>query len=289
MKAVFRGNEFMVRLKDGFRQAKAVIVAVTGNFQPIRMSLREWEAIVPKDARSTKGQFFLVALDRPEEREITGAVSVVDAWSGDANDRRARFVKSVIQFKKPAVRKRTATKKTSTTVNQSVGKARDVIQAGGNVNIAKKVTVRNEVVPDERHITEEQAAWLKALAEELAPRLAGESGKPAYGAVYSRLTKRFGVTSYKLIPRDKFDDALQWFKEEKAKSRSKLRRSDPEKLDKELYQKVWAKARELGWKKQDVYNFALEKLTLKRPISSLKQLGPYQLKKLSEVIYRHRG
>jgi len=173
--------DFPVRLKDGFERAKAVIVGITNFFQPIRVSLRTWEGIVPQDPRAKNGEFFLVALDRPEETEVTGAVSVVDSWSGDANDRRARFLKGVIHFKKPTTRKRAAAKKTTASVNQSVGKARDVIQAGGNVNIAKKVTVRNEVVPDERHITEEQAAEVQRMIEELAHRLTGADGKPAFG------------------------------------------------------------------------------------------------------------
>lgn len=280
--------EFPVRLKDGFRQAKAVIVAVTDNFQPIRIGLRVWEAIVPKDARSTKGQFFLVALDRPEETEVTGAVSVVDAWSGDANDRRARFVKSVIQFKKPAVRKRTATKKTSTTVNQSVGKARDVIQAGGNVNIVKKVTVRNEVVPGERHITEEQAAEVQRMIEELAHRLTGADGKPAFGQAQQRLKNKFKVTSYRLIPRERFSEVVAWFKQVRGMNMGKVRRSNPELFKRDHYTSIKAGARSLGWSDEELYAFAREFLNRKAALTSLTQLGPIQLQRLSQAIQRRR-
>ena len=44
--------------------------------------------------------------------------------------------------------------------------------------------------------------------------------------------------------------------------------------------------RELGWQKPDVYAFAQQKLNLKKPIESLTQLGPNQLKSLYGYIIR---
>lgn len=280
--------DFPVRLKDGFERAKAVIVGITNFFQPIRVSLRTWEGIVPQDPRAKNGELFLVALDRPEETEVTGAVPVVDAWSGDANERRARFVKGVIQFKKPAARKRVATKKTPATVNQSVGKARDVIQAGGNVRISKKETVRNEVVTDERHITEEQALKIREMVEELAHRLTGSDGKPAFGEVQQRLRNKFKVTSYKLIPRERFPEVVEWFKQVRGMNRGKVRRSNPELFKRDYYTSIKAGARSLGWSDEELYGFARDFLGRKASLTSLTQLGPNQLERLSRAIQARR-
>jgi len=43
-------------------------------------------------------------------------------------------------------------------------------------------------------------------------------------------------------------------------------------------------ARALGWDKPKVYAFALERLPLANPITSLKKLGPIQLKRLAELM-----
>lgn len=280
--------DFPVRLKDGFEQANAVIIGVTNYFQPVRLSLRTWEAIVPIDPRSKKGKLFLVALDRPEETEVTGAVPVVDAWSGDADDRRARFIKSVIQFEKSSTRKRPAAKKTAATISQSVGKARDVIQAGRDVRISKKETVRNEVVPDERHITEEQALKVQEMVEELAHRLKGSDGKPAFGEAHQRLRYKFKVSSYKLIPRERYSEVVDWFKQVRGMNRGKVRRSNPDLFKRDYYTSIKAGARSLGWSDEELYAFAKTFLKRKAALTSLTQLGPIQLQRLSQAIQRRR-
>ena len=53
-----------------------------------------------------------------------------------------------------------------------------------------------------------------------------------------------------------------------------------------MYTPIWAKMKSLGWEKPAVYTFAQEKLALKKPITSLKQLGPNQLKNLYEQMMR---
>lgn len=156
------------------------------------------------------------------------------------------------------------------------------------MRISKKETVRNEVVTDERHITEEQALKIREMVEELAHRLTGSDGKPAFGEVQQRLRNKFKVTSYKLIPRERFPEVVEWFKQVRGMNRGKVRRSNPELFKRDYYTSIKAGARSLGWSDEELYGFAKEFLKQKAALTSLTQLGPIQLQRLSQAIQRRR-
>jgi hypothetical protein len=175
------------------------------------------------------------------------------------------------------------------TVQQYVvvqGDGNRVQVAGRDIIHTKKHVQRNEITPDERHITSEQKDKILAVNKEIAERLAGENGKPDYSAGHRMLQNHFGVTSYLLLPREKFAEAMSFLKQQRAINRSKLRRHNPVAYQNDFYRGIWARSHELGWDKPQVYQFALEKLSLKKPITSLKQLGSIQLKSLAEFMQR---
>lgn len=79
---------------------------------------------------------------------------------------------------------------------------------------------------------------------------------------------------------------MQFLKEQRAAHRSKLRQRNPAAYASDLYRAVFSRAGELGWNRQEVYAFAAEKLGLKNPITSLKELGPNQAKSLADFMRR---
>ena len=54
----------------------------------------------------------------------------------------------------------------------------------------------------------------------------------------------------------------------------------------DFFRAIFAGARELGWDGERVYQFASETLALGRPVASLKDLGPVQLKSLAGAVQR---
>lgn len=166
------------------------------------------------------------------------------------------------------------------------GRGNRVQIAGRDIIQTEKHVHRNAITPDERHITPEQKEKILAVNNELAERLAGENGKPDYSAGHRMLQSHFGVASYLLIPREKFEEALIYLKQQRAINRSKLRRRNPVAYQNDFYRAIWSRARELGWDKPQVYQFAAEKLSLKKPITTLKKLGPNQLKLFGEFMQR---
>ncbi len=178
---------------------------------------------------------------------------------------------------------------TAGTVSQNVrvNGHRNVVQVAGRDLIRmEKFIRRNTITPDERHLTVEQRDRLRKVAGELAGRLAGDDGETNFAAVHRMLQRRFQVTSYLLIPRSRYDEALSFLRQHRAINRSRLRHRNPLAYQNDFYRAMFAGARELGWDREQVYQFATEKLVLKRPLASLKDLGPIQLKSLAAAVQR---
>src|SRR5208337_4768403 len=89
-------------------------------------------------------------------------------------------------------------------VNQTILGNGNVMAAGDVINTPR--IVRKNVIqrsPDD--ISEEEATEVKRLIDELA-EIDVNSGRPdSHGKWYNALYKTFGVTSYKTIPKSKFD------------------------------------------------------------------------------------
>lgn len=176
---------------------------------------------------------------------------------------------------------------TDPTIRQDVrvrGRGNRVQVAAGNIINTEKHVQKNAITPDERHLSGEQKNQLQPLIQELATRLAGEDGEPNYGKVHLMLQRQFNKTSYLLIDRGDFEAACAFLKEQRAIYRSRLRRRNPVAYQNDFYRGIWSRAGELGWDKPQVYAFAAEKLALKKSISSLRKLGPIQLKALAEAM-----
>jgi len=225
----------------------------------------------------------VAALEKLEERPESEARRAVAAEECDPADldRDAKLVRLIEQLKAQLSAEGYVTQRVEVR-----GSRNNVNVAGRDLIRTEKVVRKNAITPDERHITGQQAAKLRELNAELAHYLADESGKADYTAGFRALEKAFGVSSYLLIPRERFDDAVSLLKQRRAMNRPKLRRRNPPAYHNDYFRGIWARARQLGWDKPAVYQFAMAKLELKKPISSLKALGPNQLKSLGEFMQR---
>ncbi len=166
------------------------------------------------------------------------------------------------------------------------GRGNKVLVAGRDVIHTERHIQRSAITPDERHVSAEQREELRAVIGELATRLAGEDGKPNFAAGHRMLQRRFGVPSYLLLKRECFAQAMQFLKEQRAIHRSRLRRRNPRAYCADLHRAIFGRARELGWNRESVYSFAMTKLGLKQPITSLRALGPNQLTALAASMGR---
>lgn len=166
------------------------------------------------------------------------------------------------------------------------GSGNEVKVAGRDLIVAERHVRRVAITPDERHLMHEQRRRLLEVIHELAARLAPPSGRPNLAAVHAMLQRRFDVPSYLLIPRERYAEALAFLEQQRAIRRSALRRRDPVAFRRDLFRAIFSRATELGWSRDRVHEFARERLQLKQPLTSLKQLGPQQLRTLVERMRR---
>jgi hypothetical protein len=160
------------------------------------------------------------------------------------------------------------------------------IVAGRDINIAPKVVRRTAIVPGPQHVNEEQAFRIKELVNGLAgvDELAGRGR--TFDRWYAKLYRHFRVTSYKLIPAERGEEAIAWLQKQKAVKRPQLRRTNNPEWRKSIYQAIWARTKQLAMDKQNVYDLALTRLGLKEPVLSLTELGERNLSKLRDIIFK---
>ena len=149
---------------------------------------------------------------------------------------------------------------------------------------------KEKFIPDERHVTEDQRAELRKVADEIVDRLIARAANESddevrkkrgrnFGLVWSEFGKHFNITDYGLpsLPRDRFDDAKTWLMQYRASKNKNYKRINPEKYRKTLTTPIYTIAGKLGWTDPELYAFITEKLELEAPITGLSGLGISQL------------
>jgi hypothetical protein len=155
------------------------------------------------------------------------------------------------------------------------------------------INVNRQIIrPTEIHITQEQASMIKKLIDDIIDikikagklPLAGMVSK-AYQNQWTAFKNRFNITSYHLLPKEKYLDAETWLYQQVAQQKPKLRKTNRPEWRKRLYASIYARLNNLAISKDSIYDFAFHKFDLKKPITSLTELNDTNLKKLDQFIY----
>ncbi len=161
--------------------------------------------------------------------------------------------------------------------------------AGRDLSIYTERVVRKAVVqtdPGGKHISNATARKIKGLVKEYIDfhTAAGKDTQRAAQRIWSSLKNEFDVTSYKEILAQDSDRAVQWLHAQIAMARPKIRRKAPEKWKESLFKPIYARAGELGITKENLHLLAQERIPLKKPISSLKELTQRDLQRLHHIM-----
>jgi len=70
-------------------------------------------------------------------------------------------------------------------------------------------TLEERIAPGEA-VTNEQASQISQAVKAVAVVLTRRSGSNQFGAVYGELYRKFGITSYKLLPTNRFQEAMDY-------------------------------------------------------------------------------
>jgi hypothetical protein len=194
-----------------------------------------------------------------------------------------------------------ATSQLSTTPSIAIkqqAKGKNVQQIGqnfGKIISTEKVQHVTEVLYDKDvHITDQQAKLIKDKVDEIV-QIHDSAGKfkdsaskgKFYAGTWSGIKNRYSITKYTLLPKDSFEDCMKWLQSQIAsKHRPILRKHNNVAWKNAMYSSIYTKSRnDRGLDKEGLYNFAYEKLKLKQPIDSLKNLSDVNLKKLYGLLF----
>lgn len=177
---------------------------------------------------------------------------------------------------------------------------RQNIKGNNNIQVANnnapiihtgELKITMEIVHDpELHITDAQALQVREKVIECAMILAsdGSNKKSLVKKQYGKLYKKFGITKYSLLPKDKFEEAMMWLQKEIAASRKVLKESDPEEWRKAHYKAINARGRQMGMDKEALLIYTTRVLVLDNTLLSLKNLNDDQLQKLYNYMFRKK-
>jgi hypothetical protein len=80
-------------------------------------------------------------------------------------------------------------------------------------DLTKRVRALEQKILPGDPVTEEQASQISQGVKTVALTLGKQTGKNEFGAVYGELYRRFGITSYKLLPASRFAEAMKFLTE----------------------------------------------------------------------------
>ncbi|MCA9933392.1 MAG: ORF6C domain-containing protein [Ardenticatenaceae bacterium] len=80
-------------------------------------------------------------------------------------------------------------------------------------NVEERLTVMEEQLSGQDVVTEAQAAQISQAVKSVALALGKQTGRNEFGACYGEMYRRFNITSYRLLPRKKFEEAMGFLTE----------------------------------------------------------------------------
>lgn len=280
------GSNFVLEMHHALKSAKRLIMVLSPDYLAAKFPEAEWTAAFASDPT----MLMPVRVRECQPDGLLKPIVYIDLTNLPVERAREKFIseiKAALQGKRKGRARNSIPppQRNPESVKQTIIGDRNVV-AGGDMIHTEKIVQKNVTQPGPQHITEEQAYEIKRLIDELS-QIDVDSGRDdSHRHWYSWLYRKFKVTSYKTVPVEKYEGVMVWLRQQKVINRPKLRRPANEKWRDQLYGSIYGRWRQLGYEKAAIYNFAFERLELDEPISSLKELGEQNLKKLYDIVFR---
>jgi hypothetical protein len=71
-------------------------------------------------------------------------------------------------------------------------------------------SIESQLGDSETAVTPDQASQISQAVKAVAIATGKQSGRNEFGAVYGEMYRKFGITSYKLLPKNQFQACMQW-------------------------------------------------------------------------------
>ncbi len=286
------GSNFVLKMDEAAKKAKRTIAILSPNYLSSKFTQPEWAAAFAKDPT---GEFQSLIPIRIHECELDGLLSTIvylDLVGLNAIDMKEKLLADIEaimsgegELSTKKMEGKVRNKKPDSNIHQ-IAKGDGNIQVGRDYIQTQKHVIKNEIVPTSEHITDAQARDIHELIKKWAGLIVKANKGKGYGEAHQKFKNTFRITSYKLVPKNRYNEAIKYLKQQIGQLRPSLRRSNNNEWRKHNYASIYSKAGKLGMSKQEVYQYAFEKLDLDKPISSLKDLRERKLDKLYKLFLK---
>ncbi|MFT3783723.1 MAG: hypothetical protein QM790_17050 [Nibricoccus sp.] len=161
------------------------------------------------------------------------------------------------------------------------------IQVGGDYNVLYRPPELKTVV--ERRvgaISSAEARQIQLWIEELAESSIGVSRKAAFGMWWKRFKNRFEVEKYEELLSSKMENVRSWFCEQRAIQKRELRTKLPGEWQTNRIIAIKAAMRSMGKSNELYYPQISQRLRMKKPFTSLKELTKKDLERVYTLVLR---
>lgn len=291
------GSNFVSEMNAALQRARRVLAIASPDYFAARFPEAEWTAAFARDPTGAQRTLILVRVRQCEIPPLLRPLVYIDLCGLSAMQARDRFA---TEIKAALASKREPRQRGLPTVPDPPSSSEDggvhqVAHGNRNVQIGRdyirteKHTTRNVIQPGPEHITDEQAAQIKAMIDDMADIDVAAGLPDSHGGWYSRLYRKFPCrNSYHLIYREDFAAVMAYLRREAAKARPKLRRTNNQEWRKRFTRAIWARASGLGLSHDKVHQLATERLRLKKPLRSLNELGEQNLERFYRMMMNLR-
>jgi TIR domain len=312
------GSNFVIEMHEGLRSAKRMIGVLSPEYLDSRFCSSEWAA---KFAQDPIGNERLLIFVKVRECKLDGLLSQIvniDLTGLTVEAAEAKFFKEIdnmtgsrrnpkpMQSGSQASRRSETSMPASGVVINQQSKGTHSQNIGIQNNLNPRFSIRHEIKPGPEHITPGQRTAINVKLKELGEREAmvamnknlpggpqtreqEQEAKDIISRCFRNLRADFNRQvndgqPYHLLPSEKYEEALTWIARRKAMKRPSLRRVANELWRRDYERIIWGGMRKKKWQKQDVYDYALERQIVHKPITSLKELGEQKLQALANAM-----
>lgn len=190
---------------------------------------------------------------------------------------------------KSSKKKERKPKKTATKIIQTAkGNANVQIAGDGNTLHFKEASKRPKVTiersPDHISPADQKRVsdWIKELAEE-------STGKELSGLIsewWSRLYNRFNLASYKELKSEDMPAVEAWHDQQLNLIRANRKTTSPDAWRKSKYASIKSKMNKMGRTDEEYYPELSDRLNMKKPFTSLKNLSKHDLGRVDGMVKR---
>ena len=316
------GSNFILEMHEGLRQAKRMIAVLSPDYLTSRFCSSEWAAKFAEDPMGSQRLLIFVKVRDCQLDGLLSQIVHIDLTGLEVEAAKKEFLEQLIRITESATDsppKRTRPKKPKRPPSNTQGDPVITQNSKGshatNIGIqnitTERYAVHHQIQPGPEHISPAQRTIINDRLTELGEREAMVAvakqipegpRSPEQEALAKEITSRCfrnlradfkrqvnDGQPYQLLPKERFEAALQWIAQRKAIKRPSLRRTNNELWRRDFETIIWSSMRARKWNKQDVYDFALEKQFVNDPITSLKELGEQKLQRLAQAIKVRRA